>query len=167
MFPNVRFLVLGCWYTNELDDKYCHVAIAVGMNDIIGSVTNSAHEKSRNKWIRGALKKNTNWIYYETYCGLSEDEYLPATTLTYLYQGWAIHFVWIGWEIIHWARANRDNLLKIKFFDVETYCLPDPHILEAVELERYNNVTDGKKQLYDSDFILSVLPSIHPATHLS
>ena len=87
--------------------------------------------------------------------------------LTYLYQGWAVHFVWIGWEIIEWARANRENLLKIKLFDVETYCLTDPHILEAVKLERYDEVTDGKKQLYASDFILSVLPLIHPATHLS
>lgn len=137
------------------------------MNDIVGSVTTSACVKTRNKWIRGALKKNTNWKYYETYCGLSEGKYLPATTLTYLYQSWAIHFVWIGWEIIEWATANKESLLKGKFFDVETYCLADPHTLEAVELERYNNVTDGKKQLYDSDFILSVLPSMHPVTHLS
>lgn len=167
LFPDVRALVLGYWNTNEADDTCCHVAIAVGMNDISGSIANSAYSKNRYEWVRGVLKKNTNWRYYETYCGLSENECLPATVLTYLYQGWAIHFVWIGWEIIHWARANRENLLKIKFFDVETYCLIDPHILEAVELERYDNVTDGKKQLYAVDFILSVLPSIHPATHLS
>lgn len=165
LFSDIRSLVLGCWYTNEPDDRYCHVAIAVGMNDIIGSVTNSACVKTRNKWIRGTLKKNTNWKYYETYCGLSEDEHHSAMILTYLYQGWAIHFVWIGWKIIDWARADQERLSKVNFFGVETYCLEKPHILETVKVERYNNVIDGKKHLYDSDFIQSILPSIQPATY--
>ena len=167
LFPDLRSLVLGCWYSKKLDGSYCHVAIAAGINDFNGPIRNSAYPKNIGEWARGVLKKNTNWRYYETHCGLSEDEYHPTRILTYLYQGWVIHFVWIGWEIIHWARANRESLLEIKFFDVEIYCLNDPHILKAVELERYNYVIDGKKQLYDSDFILSVLPSIHPATHLN
>lgn len=164
LFPDVRSLVLGCWQTNEPDDSYCHIAIAVGLNDIDSVVANSACIKSRNRWIRGSLKKNTNWRYYETHCGLPEDQYYPAMVLTYLYQGWAIHFVWIGWEIIHWARANKDKLSNISLFGVEAYCLQDPHVLKIVELERYDNLRDGKKQLYGSNFILSVLPLIQPAT---
>lgn len=162
LFPDIRSLVLGYWKTNEADDICCHVAIAVGMNDISGSVANSAYSKNRYEWVRGVLKKNTNWRYYETYCGLSENEYHPDLILTYLYQDWAIHFVWIGWEIIDWARDNKENLSKNSFFGVETYCLKDMRVLETVKLERYDKVTDGKKRLYDSDFILSILPSIQP-----
>lgn len=164
LFPDVRSLVLGCWQINEQDDNYCHIAIAAGVNDFSASIANSAYSKNKYEWVRGVLKKNTNWKYYETRCGLPEDEYHPAMILTYLYQGWAIHFVWIGWEIIHWARANQEKLSKTSLFGVETYCLQDPHVLKTVELERYNNIRDGKKQLYGSDFILSVLPLIQPAT---
>ena len=166
LFPDVRSLILGYWQTNKTDDSYCHVAIAIGMNDT-ELVANSACVKSRYKWIRGELKKNTNWRYYETYCGLSEDEYQPTGMLTYLYQGWAIHFVWIGWEIIEWGEINKDTLAKLNFFGVETYCLKDPHILETVKLERYDSITDGKKQLYNSDFILNVLPSIQSAERVN
>ena len=164
LFPDVRSLILGYWYSNELNDSYCHVAIAVGINDLEGSVVNSACVKSRIKWIRGSLKKNSNWNYYETYCGLSKDEYRPTAILTYYFQKFAIHFVWIGWEIIDWAGDNQSKLSKINFFGIEAYCLNNPHILETVKLERYNRIKNGKKQLCDSDFILSVLPSIQAAT---
>jgi hypothetical protein len=130
-------------------------------------VANSACVKSRYKWVRGSLKKNSNWRYYETHCGLSEDEYFPSETLTYLYQNYAIHFVWIGWEIIHWARDNQEGLSKISLFSVETYCLQDPHVLTKVKLEQYDSIRDGKKQLYASDFILSVLPSMQPVANLA
>ncbi len=33
LFPDVRSLILGYWYDRELDDNYCHIAIAVGIND--------------------------------------------------------------------------------------------------------------------------------------
>lgn len=162
LFPDVRSLVLGCWQTNEPDDSYCHIAIAVGLNDIDSVVANSACIKSRNRWIRGSLKKNTNWRYYETHCGLPEDQYHPVEILTYLYQDYAIHFVWIGWEILEWAIANKDKLSNVNLFGVETYCLKNSHILETVKLERYDTVVDAKKKLYDSDFILSVIPSMQP-----
>lgn len=165
LFPDIRSLVLGYWYASELNDSYCHIAIAVGINDLEGSVVNSACVKSRNKWIRGTLKKNSNWRYYETYCGLSKEEYHPTATLTYFFQKSAIHFVWIGWEIIDWAKDNREQLSKINLFGVETYCLQTPHILETVKLENYDRIINGKKRLYDSDFILSVLPSMQTATH--
>ncbi len=165
LFPDGRSLVLGCWDTNEADDSCCHVAIAIGMNDSSGSVANSAYSKNRYERLIGVIKKNTNWKYYETYCGLSKDEYHFAMILTYLYQGWAIHFVWIGWEIIDFARASKERIAKINLFGVEAYCLEEPHVLETVKLECYNNVTDGKKHLYNSDFILSILPSIQPATY--
>lgn len=167
LFPDVRSLVLGCWQTNESDDNYYHVAIAAGVNDFSASIANSAYSKNKYEWVRGVLKKNTNWRHYETHCGLPEDEYHSAKILTYLYQDWAIHFVWIGWEILEWAIANQEKLSKISLFGVETYCLEDQRVLETVKLERYDNTTDGKKHLYDSDFILSILPSLQPATYYS
>ena len=158
LFPNVRSLILGYWYDRELDDGYCHVAIAVGLNDLEGSVVNSACVKTKNKYIRGSLKKNSNWRYYETYCGLLEDEHHPTAILTYYYQKFALHFVWIGWEVIDWANTNQSELSLISFFGVETYCLNNPHILETLKLEYYSRLKNGKKQLCDSDFIKSVLP---------
>lgn len=156
LFPNVRSLILGYWYSNESDDNYCHIAIAVGVNDLEGSVVNSACVKTKNKYIRGALKKNSNWTYYETYCGLSESEYNPTAILTYCYQKTALHFVWIDWEIINWANANQLELSSVNFFGVETYCLSNPCILETLKLKHYNRVQNGKKKLYDSDFIESI-----------
>lgn len=44
----------------------------------------------------------------------------------------------------------------------EVYCLQDPCVLKTVKLERYDNIRDGKKQLYESDFILSILPLMQP-----
>ena len=164
LFPNVRSLILGYWYDRELDDGYCHIAIAVGLNDLEGSVVNSACVKTKNKYIRGSLKKNSNWRYYETYCGLSEDEHHPTAILTYYYQKTALHFVWIGWETINWASANQSELSSINFFGVETYCLNNPPILETLKLERYNRVKNGKKQLGDSDLVESILPLIQAAT---
>lgn len=164
LFPNVRSLILGYWYDRELDDSYCHVAIAVGVNDLEGSVVNSACVKTRNKYIRGSLKKNSNWRYYQTYCGLSENEHHPTAILTYYYQETVIHFVWIGWEIINRASANQSELSSISFFGVETYCLNNPSVLKTLKLEYYNRIKDGKKQLSDSDFIDSVLPLIQAAT---
>ncbi len=156
-------MILGYWNTSELDD-YCHIAIAVGINDLEGPIVNSACVKSKNRWIRGALKKSSNWRYYETYCGLSKNEYHSTATLTYLFQKSAIHFVWIGWEIIDWASANQNKLSKINFFGVETYCLNNPHILEVLKLEHYNDIKNGRKKLCDSDFIESILPLIQTAT---
>lgn len=164
LFPNVRSLVLGYWYDRELDDSYCHVAIAVGINDLEGSVVNSACVKTRNKYIRGSLKKNSNWSYYETYCGLSENEYHSIAILTYYFQKSALHFVWIGWDVINWANANQSKLSSINFFGIEAYCLNNSRILETLKLERYKNIKNGKKQLCDSDFIESVLPLIQAAT---
>ena len=164
LFPNVRSLMLGYWYSNESDDNYCHIAIAVGINDLEGSVVNSACVRSKNKYIRASLKKNSNWRYYETYCGLSENEHHPTTILTYYYQKFALHFVWVGWEIIDWASANQSELSGVSFFGVETYCLNNPRILETLKLERYNNIQDGKKYLCDLDFIENILPSIQAAT---
>jgi hypothetical protein len=114
LFPNVRSLILGYWYNHELNDGYCHIAIAVGLNDLEGSVVNSACVKTKNKYIRGSLKKNSNWRYYETYCGLSENEHHPRAILTYYYQKTVLHFVWIGWETIDWASANQSELSSIK-----------------------------------------------------
>lgn len=163
LFPNVRSLILGYWYSNESDDNYCHVAIAVGLNDLEGSVVNSACVKTRNKYIRGSLKKNSNWRYYQTYCGLSENEHHPTAILAYYYQKFVIHFVWIGWDVINWANANVSELSSISFFGVETYCLNNPSVLEILKLEYYNRTKDGKKQLSDSDFIDGVLPLIQAA----
>lgn len=164
LFSNVRSLILGYWYDPKSDDSYCHVAIAVGLNDLEGSVVNSACVKSKNKYLRGSLKKNSNWSYYGTYCGLSENEHHPSAILTYYYQKFALHFVWIGWSIIDWAGANQSELSSISFFGVETYCLNNPYILETLKLEHYNRVKNGKKQLSDSDFIESVLPLIQATT---
>ncbi|MEM7760994.1 MAG: hypothetical protein AAF298_23120 [Cyanobacteria bacterium P01_A01_bin.40] len=164
LFPNVRSLILGYWYNRELDDDYCHIAIAVGLNDLEGSVVNSACVKTKNKYIRGSLKKNSNWRYYETYCGLSEDQHHPTAILTYYYQKTVLHFVWIGWETIDWANNNQSALSSISFFGVETYCLNNPCILKTLKLERRNRVKDEKKQLSDSDFIESILPLIQAAT---
>lgn len=149
---------------NQIGLLYYHIAIAAGVNDFSASIANCAYSKNKYEWVRGVLKKNTNWRYYETYCGLSSSEYFPFKTLTYIYQGYAVHFVWIGWEILEWARANQEKLSKISLFGVETYCLKDPHVLKTVKLERYNNIRDGLKQLYDSDFILSVLALMHSTT---
>lgn len=164
LFPDVRSLILGYWYDREPDDSYCHVAIAVGLNDLEGSVVNSACVKTKNKYIRGSLKKNSNWRYYQTYCGLSENEHHPTAILTYYYQKFVIHFVWIGWEVINWANANQSELSSISFFGVETYCLNNPSVLETLKLEYYNRIKDGKKQLSDSDFIDNVLPLIQATT---
>jgi hypothetical protein len=60
LFPNVRSLILGYYHDYELDDSYCHVAIAVGLNDLEGSVVDSACVKRKNKYIRGSLKENSN-----------------------------------------------------------------------------------------------------------
>ncbi|WP_072013899.1 GIY-YIG nuclease family protein [Myxosarcina sp. GI1] len=139
LFPNVRSLILGYWYDREPDDSYCHVAIAVGLNDLEGSVVNSACVKTKNKYIRGSLKKNSNWRYYQTYCGLSENEHHPTAILTYYYQKFVIHFVWIGWEVVDWANANQSELSKISFYGIETYCLNSHGILKTLKLERYND----------------------------
>jgi hypothetical protein len=98
---------------------------------------------------------------------LPEKEYYSTTILTYYLQKYALHFVWIGWEIIDWASANQSELSKVHFFGIETYCLNNPHILKTLKMERYHNINNEKKQLCDSDFIERVLPSIQAATQFN
>lgn len=159
--PDFRSLVIGYWLTEEFDDSYCHVAIAVGLNEISidGVIINSVFTKNKRARLP---RKNTNWRHYGTYCGFPESKCQPVAILTYLLDNLAIYFVWIGWAIFDWAKDNQEQLAKINLLGVETYCLKDALILKDIELEQHSQIKREKKRLSDSDFILSVLPLIKP-----
>lgn len=170
LFPYVRSVLIG--YREEVIEnaRYYSVKIAVNINDI-GFLYNKAYRKGR----RWDLKTRC-WKIYEDMCGQPEGSYLPAAVLTYLQSSWAIQFICLDWEFLNYLENHPQDLQRVSFLGVETYCLKDFQIFERVGLKlpfslAAKNVemssASSIQRLDNSAFILHHLTSMQSATALA
>lgn len=170
LFPCIRSVIIG--YREEVIEnaRYYSVTIAVNINDI-GFLYNKAYRKGR----RWDLKTRC-WKMCEDMCGQPEGSYLPATVLTYLHFPWAIQFACLDWEFLNYLENHPQELQRVSFLGVETYCLNDfqtfervgfklPFTLAAKNVEMSS--ASSIQRLDNSAFVLHHLPSMQLAAALA
>lgn len=170
LFSYIRSVFIG--YREEVIEnaRYYSVTIAVNINDI-----ELIYQKAYSKGRRWDLKTRC-WKICEDMCGQPEGSYLPATVLTYLHFPWAIQFVCLDWKFLNYLEHHLEELQRVSFLGIETYCLKDfqtfervglklPFSLAAknVELAAESNI----QRLDNSAFVLHHLPSMQLATALA
>jgi hypothetical protein len=168
--PYIRSVIVG--YREEVIEnaRYYSVTIAVTINDI-DFLYNKAYRKGR----RWDLKTRC-WKICEDMCGQPEGSYLPAAVLSYLHSPWAIQFACLDWQFLNYLENHPQELQRVSFLGVETYCLKDKKTFERAGLKL--PLLLGKKnvempsassiqRLDNSAFVLHHLPSMQLATLLA
>lgn len=141
-------------------------------------IAKTCYRKSQKAYRKGRRwdLKTRRWKICEDMCGQPEVSYLPATVLTYLNYPWAIQFACLDWEFLNYLENHTQELQRVSFLDVETYCLKDFQTFERVNLKlpfslAAKNVklttAPGLQRLDNSAFVLHRLPSMQLATALA
>jgi hypothetical protein len=170
LFPYIRSVIIG--YREEVIEnaRYYSVKIAVNINDI-EFLCKKAYRKGR-RWDF----KTRCWKICEDMCGQPEGSYLPATVLTYLQYPLAIQFACLDWEFLNYLEHNPQELQRVSFLGVETYCLKDFQTFKRVGLKlpfspSAKNVemssASSIQRLDNSAFVLHHLPSMQLTTALA
>lgn len=157
LFPCIRSVIIG--YREEVIEnaRYYSVTIAVNINDI-GFLYNKAYRKGR----RWDLKTRC-WKICEDMCGQPEGSYLPATVLTYVHFPWTVQFACLDWQFLNYLENHPQELQRVSFLGVETYCLKDFQTFERVgsklpgspQAKNVNLTTvPGLQRLDNSAFVL-------------
>lgn len=170
LFPYIRSVIIG--YREEVIENalYYSVTIAVNINDI-----EFLYKKVYRKGRRWDFKTRC-WKICEDMCGQPEGSYLPATVLTYLHFPWAIQFACLDWEFLNYLKNHPQELQRVWFLGVETYCLKDfqtfervgfklPFSLAAKNVEMSS--ASSIQRLDNSAFVLHHLPSMQLAALLA
>ncbi len=170
LFPYIRSVIIG--YTEEVIEnaRYYSVTIAVNSNDI-----EFLYKKAYRKGRRWDLKTQC-WKICEDMCGQPEGSYLPASVLTYLHFPWAIQFACLDWQFLNYLENHPQELQRVSFLGVETYCLKDNKTFEQAGLKLSGmlgtkNVemssASSIQRLDNSAFVLHRLRSMQMATALA
>ncbi len=170
LFPYIRSVIIG--YREEVIENalYYSVTIAVNINDI-----EFLYKKAYRKGRRWDLRTRC-WKICEDMCGQPEGSYLPATVLSYVQHPWAIQFACLDWQFLNYLENHPQELQRVSFLGVETYCLKDFQTFERMGLKlpwtlAAKNVeltpTSSIQRLDDSGFVLHHLPSMQLATALA
>lgn len=146
------------------------MTIAVNINDI-SFLYNKAYRKGR-RWDF----KTRSWKICEDMCGQPEGSYLPAAVLSYLHSPWAVQFACLDWQFLNYLENHPQELQRVSFLGVETYCLKDNQTFERAGLKLPGTLgtknvemssVSSIQRLDNCAFVLHHLPSMQLATALA
>ncbi|MGG6267545.1 GIY-YIG nuclease family protein [Leptolyngbya sp. AN10] len=154
LFPLIRAIPAGEFHD---EDGIRHIVVLIHCNDF-EVLANSTRKKS--------IQIRKAWVNHRTYCGRSEESYLPKTIPVYSGSGYMIEFVEAS-EVIRYLEENlnvyEQSIKTIELFDVEMQVLRDLSVLDSAPMEEeYSFVIDGKKTLKDAAYLNHIKYRLKP-----